>query len=75
MLNEDYGDLPKNQILKLMDKIIENGMDCYIKWTCICGSRQTCDTKNAFFTEGYKCEECKNITFPDKFGLLAMSKI
>lgn len=70
---EDYKDLPTEQFVKEMEKLIRDGFNVFVKFTCQhCGSRQTDASLNCFFTEGYTCEECKKTSFPDKFGMMVM---
>lgn len=71
---EDYKDLPVEQFIKEMDRLIQQGFNVFVKFTCQhCGSRQTDASPNCLFTEGYTCEECKKVSYPDKFGMMVMS--
>jgi len=79
---KDYKDLPEEEILKQMEEHINKGRTCFIKWVCQgCNERVTCDTPNAFFTEGFTHTEkedgtkCGFTSFPDKFGLVVMFKL
>ena len=45
----------------------------WVKFTChYCGSRQTLDQPNAFFTGGNMCEQCNKTSYPEKFGMMKM---
>jgi len=69
-------DVSKDEILSQMKKCIDTGWTCFVKWTCEkCGERVTCNTPNAFFTEGYIHEDCGHISFPNKFGLVIIKGI
>lgn len=70
------------QLKKAMEKLIADGLICYVKWTCQgCGERVTCTTHNALFIEGYEHTEkkdgspCGFVSYPEKFGLLVMKGI
>jgi DNA-directed RNA polymerase subunit RPC12/RpoP len=55
-------DHPLEECAKSAEKLIENGHQVYQKFTCEkCGSRQTIDEPNVFYTSG-KCEECSHTT-------------
>jgi len=70
-INKEYNDLSQRKIIEKMKKFIDQGWLCFIKWTCDkCGERVTCNTPNAFFTEGYTHEECGHTSYPKKFGLM-----
>jgi len=76
METNEYNDLPVEVILKKMEELISNGFDVLIKFKCLnCGSRQTSDVPNKFFTEGYSCEECGKITYPKIFGFAVAKRI
>jgi predicted RNA-binding Zn-ribbon protein involved in translation (DUF1610 family) len=69
----EHKDMPVEELLTTMDKLIKEGWVCYVKFDCSrCGSRQTSDTTNAFHTKGYTCEECDETSYPKKYGLLVM---
>ena len=71
---EEHKDLPVDQFIKEMDKLIQQGLNVFVKFTCQhCGSRQTDASPNVLFSEGYTCEECKKTSFPDKFGMMVMA--
>lgn len=70
-MTNEYNDLPEEEIIKLADDMIQKGFIVYFKWNCEkCKERVTCNTPNAFFTEGWVHEECGYKSFPDKYGLL-----
>jgi hypothetical protein len=58
-----YNDYPFDEIAKsVKEKLKNGGVTCFQKFTCEkCGSRQTIDEPNTFYTEGM-CEECKHVT-------------
>jgi hypothetical protein len=57
-----YEDYPLEQCAAKAAEAIAKGAIVYQKWTCRhCGSRQTMDEPNKFFTSGH-CEECRQIT-------------
>ena len=71
---EEPKDVSPEQLVKDMERLISQGFDVFIKFTCNhCGSRQTCPSSNVLFTEGYTCEECKKVSYPKKFGMMAMA--
>ena len=71
-----YRDLPTEEIIEMMKDMIDKGFQCFIKWTCEnCGERVTSNTPNVFFTQGYLHEDCSHVSFPEKFGLMVMTKI
>jgi hypothetical protein len=58
----DYKDYPIMQCAEQAEAAIDAGAAVFQKWTCQnCGSRQTMDEPNKFFTSG-RCEECQQIT-------------
>jgi len=63
-----YNDYPWEEIIPAVIELVKEGHDVYQKWTCEhCGSRQSMDEANKFYTEGM-CEECKKITNIQKNG-------
>jgi len=65
-----YNDHPLADCLKMVDEIRSKDpkANAYQKFTCEkCGSRQTIDEPNTFYTSG-SCEECKHITDIAKRG-------
>lgn len=57
-----YNDYPFMECAAAANKLIEQGMDVYQKWTCQhCGARQTMPDVNKFYALGI-CEECKKET-------------
>ena len=61
-MSEKYNDYPFDEICKAVEEKIKQGVKCFQKFTCEkCGSRQTIDEPNTFYTEG-ECEECKHVT-------------
>lgn len=55
-------DLPFGEAALRADLAIRLGAIIHQKFTCeACGSRQTIEEPNRFFTEG-RCEECSHIT-------------
>lgn len=55
-------DLPFDEICKQVEEHAKKGVKCFQKFTCEkCGSRQTIEDANVFYTEGM-CEECKHVT-------------
>jgi len=83
-----YNDHPFDTVCKTVEEYAKQGVKCYQKFTCEnCGSRQTMEDANVFYTEG-SCEECKHVTdikrrgcnymaiFPtSKEGIDALSKM
>jgi hypothetical protein len=64
----EYNDYPLEECADAAGELIEQGHEVYQKFTCEkCGSRQTCDVPNVFYTSG-KCEECSHITDMKKKG-------
>jgi len=73
MATKKYRDIPQEEFIEKMKNLTDKGWTVFVKFTCLeCGSRQTCITPNAFFTQGYKCEACNTITYPKKFGMMVM---
>lgn len=69
----DPKDIPPEQLVKDMDRLIKQGFTVFVKFTCDhCSSRQTCPSPNVLFTKGYTCEECKKVSYPKKFGMMLM---
>ena len=69
----DHHDLPFDEIVALAEVQIRKGATVWFKFTCPnCGTRQTSDTPNTIHTEGYTCEACAHVVFPEVFGLLLM---
>jgi len=57
-----YNDYPIDECAQGAEKFISKGGKVYQKFTCAgCGSRQTMDVPNVFYTSG-KCEECSHST-------------
>ena len=53
---------PMYDCIRSADELISQGHTVHQKFTCEkCGSRQTIEIPNVFFTSG-KCEECKHVT-------------
>lgn len=64
----EYNDYPIPECQKTADEMIAKGMTIFQKFTCQhCGSRQTMDVPNTFFSKG-TCEECKKETNIEKRG-------
>lgn len=65
-----YNDYPLLEVLRKADEQIKRGGKVHQKWTCRhCGSRQTMEEANTFFTSG-RCEECGQITIIQKCNYL-----
>lgn len=63
-----YNDYPLQECADAAEKLAAKGLFVFQKFTCDgCGSRQTMDTPNQFFTSG-KCEECGTVTDIKKKG-------
>lgn len=61
-------DYPMMDCVKTADDLIKKGHQVFQKFTCeMCGSRQTIDEPNVFYTSG-TCEECKHTTDIEKKG-------
>ena len=61
-------DYPFDEVAKTAKELADNGALVYQKFTCDkCGSRQTIDEANKFFTTG-RCEECDHVTDIRKKG-------
>lgn len=59
MTHENY---PIEECVAKVAPLIKRGATAHQKFTCsTCGSRQTIEEPNKFFTSG-KCEECGNVT-------------
>ena len=70
-LEEQTQDINFYEIKERIDKLASEGGMCFVKFTChYCHARQTCPTANSLFTKGYDCEECKKISYPNKFGFI-----
>lgn len=57
-------DLPLMEaVAQANDQLLHSpSVEVYQKWTCSnCGSRQTMEDKNVFYTQG-RCEECLEVT-------------
>jgi hypothetical protein len=53
---------PLMECVKSASLLIDQGAEIHQKYTCTnCGSRQTIDEPNKFFTHG-QCEKCHHIT-------------
>jgi hypothetical protein len=53
---------PLDECAAKAERLVAAGAQVYQKFTCSsCGSRQTIDTPNVFYTTG-RCEECGHIT-------------
>jgi hypothetical protein len=81
-MKNEYNDLPTEEIIGMMQDLSSKGFACFVKWVCeACGERVTCNEPNIFFTEGYTHEEkgdgspCGHTSFPDKFGLMVMTRV
>lgn len=73
---KEYNDLPAEKIIKLAEKLISKGWTIRVKWVCeSCNDRVTCNTPNAFFTEGYRHDDCGHTSFPVRFGLMVEKKL
>jgi hypothetical protein len=74
-MKNEYNDLPPEEIVTLMEKLITEGFSVYVKWVCEgCGERVTCNNANSFFLkgwkhEGWKHEDCGFVSFPKRYGL------
>lgn len=65
-------DFPIEDCLKTASVLIAAGQEVYQKFTCEnCGSRQTMETPNKFFTSGV-CEECGHETAIEKCNYIAL---
>lgn len=61
-------DHPLEDVVKAAEAQAANGHSCFQKFTCEkCGSRQTMETPNVFYTSG-SCEECGHVTDIKKKG-------
>lgn len=61
-------DRPFLEVLELGNKMIENGITVFQKFTCIhCNSRQTMTIPNVLYQLG-KCEECSRVTDIEAHG-------
>jgi len=75
-MKNEYNDLPTEEIIDLMQDWIGRGFICFVKYICEnCHERVTCTTPNAFFTNGYKHDDCGHTSFPKVFGLVVMGRI
>jgi len=72
---EPETDIHWKELTRQMDiKLRIPSIAIWVKFTChCCGTRQTLDEPNAFFTEGMHCERCNKISYPEKFGLMMSS--
>ena len=61
-------DHPIEECAKTANDLIKQGHQVHQKFTCeMCGSRQTIEEPNVFYTSG-KCEECSHTTDIKKKG-------
>jgi len=59
------------EIVELMDRLIGEGWDCFIKWTCEkCSERCSSNKPNTFNEGGYLHEECGHLSHPKGYGLM-----
>jgi len=72
----------EKELLKSMEDLISKGFVVFVKWTCEkCLERATCDTPNAFYTQGFTHTKksdgsiCGHTSFPKKFGIVIMKGI
>jgi hypothetical protein len=76
MSEHTYTDMNEKDLLELMEELISKGFIVFVKWTCEnCSERATCNEPNAFFTKGFLHEDCSHISYPKKFGLLAIRRL
>jgi hypothetical protein len=58
----EYNDYPLHECAAQASEHMRAGAEVFQKFTCrFCGSRQTMETPNVFYTSG-RCEECNQIT-------------
>ena len=71
-----FNDLPEEKAIEMAQRMVSKGWNVRVKWTCErCGEIVTCNTPNAFFTEGYIHEDCGHKSFPKELGLIIEKKI
>lgn len=64
----EYKDFPLAEIGPEVERLASAGCQCFQKFSCEkCGSRQTIDEPNHFYTSG-KCQECGHVTDITKSG-------
>jgi predicted nucleic-acid-binding Zn-ribbon protein len=64
----EYKNYPFDVCATAAARLVEDGCNVHQKFTCAkCGSRQTMEIPNRFFTEG-TCEQCKYTTDIRKSG-------
>lgn len=57
-----FNDFPVEECAQKAGRLIESGWTVHQKFTCSgCGSRQTMERENTFYTSG-RCEECGHVT-------------
>lgn len=57
-----HRDYPLHECVRVAGSLIESGATVHQKFTCRhCGSRQTMEEPNKFYTSG-RCEECSEVT-------------
>ena len=67
----EHNALPTSELLPMMDKLIEQGFNVFVKWTCPnCGERVTSLDANTFHTAGYMHDECGHLYTGDEFGIM-----
>lgn len=67
-------DMPPRHWLETALKWLDEGFHVHQKWDCVyCGSRQTMDQANRYFTKGV-CEVCTQVSDIPKAGLFASNK-
>jgi hypothetical protein len=65
-------DYPLMEMAVEANKHVESGATVWQKWTCrFCGSRQTMEQKNVFYTSGI-CEECGKTSTIEKCGYMLL---
>lgn len=57
-----HTDFPFDDVTKKAEALVNQGHDCYQKFTCAgCGQRLTMETPNQFYEEG-TCDKCDTVT-------------
>lgn len=75
-LEEQHQDIEFYELKERIDELASQGASIFVKFTChYCHARQTCPNANSLFTKGYDCEECKRMSYPNKFGYMLGFKL
>lgn len=81
-MNRPVKDVTRKEIIALMNRLIKEGHDVFVKWTCPkCGDRCISTEKNTFNMGGYvhetrdNGEPCGELYNGDAWGCMAHFKL